>query len=670
MSEDKKTLTSKAIAFRCFVIGVISSIALNQIILNYYCVKFLHGSWFNRFYMPVAAYRLTKYFILHNNTYVIDGFGVPFGAGESILYVTFIGGVFISIFIALFLYRAFAVNSLFSARYGTAKWEDLKKVISGDKVDLPDVESSFNKHKRWGIFIGAIEYKKANIINWVNEDKTIKPVCLQELAHFGSQHVFMFAPTGSGKGVGIVIPTLTSYPSSIFVYDIKGENYLSTSGYRHKVFNNVIIKFEPSCADGSSARYNPMEEVRIGTIYEVADAQKLALALIDQEGKGLEDHWLRKGYELMTGAILHICYTKENRNLNGLTLFLNGVNPDTKENYANEKAWLSEMASQPFIHVNGYAKLKGISPKEAETHLLQSKLIGEDGINVVVKASSSELVNKEGKAEGERSSVISTATGPLSLYKDPVVAMNTEVSDFRLDDLQNFSRPVSFYFVIPNDQRDRLNPLVRLLLTQTINNIQSKQSGKKREITFVLDEFPELKKISNMESALSTIRGYKVRMLLIAQDYLQLTKYYGETQTIFSNCGIRIAYAPNEMKTAEMLSKYTGVTTFVAESTSTTRNQQPFQILQSGGSVTTNKQETSRPLMTADEIITLGDNMIILVEKRNPILGHKFAWYLSDKFKKRVYDVENPNNPGNAKYPPLLKSHRIIRKKPQGGDTK
>jgi type IV secretion system protein VirD4 len=662
--EVKKQLSSSEIFIRCLTIGVISGAILNQIMINWVTNKFFNVPYFDRFYSPVAAFRMSMFFLINNETYYTRIFGIGIGAGEWIVYATFFGGLTIAIFIALFCYRAFLKQNLYSARYGTAKWEDISTVVKSDKVDIPDSEISFRKHKRWGLFMGTVAHETGDLIKWINEDKSVKPVKLRELAHFSSQHIFVFAPTGSGKGVGIVIPTLVTYPSSVFVYDIKGENYISTSGWRHKAFGNIIFKFEPSCADGSSVRYNPMEEIRIGTIYEVADAQKLALALIDQNGKGLEDHWLRKGYELMTGAILHICYTKEARNLNGLTLFLNGVNPDSKENYANEKAWLSEMAgiNHAFIHVNGYAKLKSITVLEAQNYLTKNGLIGEDGINVVIKASAAELINKEGKAEGERSSVISTATGPLSLYKDPIVAMNTAVSDFKLDDLQNFNRAVSFYFVVPNDQRERLNPLVRLLLSQTIDNIQSKQTGKKREITFVLDEFPELKKISNMESALSTIRGYKVRMLLIAQDYLQLTKYYGETQTIFSNCGIRISYAPNEIKTAEMLSKYTGITTFVAESTSTTSNHQPFQILQGSGSTTTNKQETSRPLMTADEITRLGDNMIILVEKRNPILGHKFAWYLSSKFKQRIFDVENPNNPGNTKYPPLKKSHRIIRK--------
>ena len=46
----------------------------------------------------------------------------------------------------------------------------------------------------------------------------------QYLRHDGPEHVMAFAPTRSGKGVGLVIPTLLSWSGSALVHDIKGEN--------------------------------------------------------------------------------------------------------------------------------------------------------------------------------------------------------------------------------------------------------------------------------------------------------------------------------------------------------------------------------------------------------------------------------------------------------------
>src|SRR3546814_13496676 len=52
------------------------------------------------------------------------------------------------------------------------------------------------------------------------------------LRHDGPEHVLCFAPTRSGKGVGLVIPTLLTRPRSALVHDIKGENWELTAGFQ------------------------------------------------------------------------------------------------------------------------------------------------------------------------------------------------------------------------------------------------------------------------------------------------------------------------------------------------------------------------------------------------------------------------------------------------------
>src|SRR5262249_18797897 len=52
------------------------------------------------------------------------------------------------------------------------------------------------------------------------------------LRHDGPEHVLCFAPTRSGKGVGLVIPTLLAWAESAIVHDIKGENWQLTAGFR------------------------------------------------------------------------------------------------------------------------------------------------------------------------------------------------------------------------------------------------------------------------------------------------------------------------------------------------------------------------------------------------------------------------------------------------------
>src|SRR5713226_1641037 len=82
----------------------------------------------------------------------------------------------------------------------------------------------------------------------------------QYLRHDGPEHVMAFAPTRSGKGVGLVIPTLLTWTESSVVHDIKGENWQLTAGWRAR-FSHCLL-FNPT--DPRSARYNPLLEVRKG----------------------------------------------------------------------------------------------------------------------------------------------------------------------------------------------------------------------------------------------------------------------------------------------------------------------------------------------------------------------------------------------------------------------
>ena len=72
------------------------------------------------------------------------------------------------------------------------------------------------------------------------------------LRHNGPEHVLCFAPTRSGKGVGLVIPTLLTWPHSTIVHDIKGENFKLTSGWRARV--GPVLLFDPTNPESAAIR--------------------------------------------------------------------------------------------------------------------------------------------------------------------------------------------------------------------------------------------------------------------------------------------------------------------------------------------------------------------------------------------------------------------------------
>nr|GAJ37597.1 conjugal transfer protein traG [Bradyrhizobium sp. DOA9] len=65
------------------------------------------------------------------------------------------------------------------------------------------------------------------------------------LRHDGPEHVLCFAPTRSGNGVGLIIPTLLTSPASTIIHDIKGENFQLTSGW-HSIRDRIAVRSDQS----------------------------------------------------------------------------------------------------------------------------------------------------------------------------------------------------------------------------------------------------------------------------------------------------------------------------------------------------------------------------------------------------------------------------------------
>src|SRR5450755_3554020 len=158
------------------------------------------------------------------------------------------------------------------------------------------------------------------------------------LRHDGPEHVMAFAPTRSGKGVGLVVPTLLAWPGSAVIHDIKGENWQLTAGWRAR-FSHCLL-FNPT--DTRSAAYNPLLEVRRGTS-EVRDVQNIADILVDPEG-ALErrNHWEKTSHALLVGAILHVLYAGEDKTLSGFANFLS-------DPYMSFERTLQKMLKTPFL---------------------------------------------------------------------------------------------------------------------------------------------------------------------------------------------------------------------------------------------------------------------------------------------------------------------------------
>ncbi|MCA1200157.1 conjugal transfer protein TraG [Sphingomonas sp. R647] len=417
------------------------------------------------------------------------------------------------------------------------------------------------------------------------------------LRHDGPEHILCFAPTRSGKGVGLVIPSLLTWHGSAIVHDIKGENWTLTAGFRAMV--GRVLLLDPT--NPSSDAYNPLLEVRKGE-WEVRDVQNVADVLVDPDGS-LErrNHWEKTSHALLVGAILHVLYAETDKTLAGVAAFL----------------------SDPRRKID--ATLNA---------MMTTRHLGEAGVHPVIASAARELLNK---SENERSSVLSTAMSFLGLYRDPVVAKVTSRSDWRIADLVDARRPATLYLVVPPSDISRTKPLIRLLLNQIARRLTEdlNPAAGRHRLLLMLDEFPALGRLDFFESALAFMAGYGLKAFLIAQSLNQIEKAYGPNNAILDNCHVRVSFATNDERTAKRISDALGTATEMRAM----KNYAGHRLSPWLGHLMVSRTETARALLTPGEVMTLPpDEEIVMVAGVRPIRARKVRYFADPRFVERIID--------------------------------
>ncbi|MBI5277765.1 MAG: conjugal transfer protein TraG [Burkholderiales bacterium] len=521
----------------------------------------LGAAWFELFETPIYhPWRLFEWW------YFFDAYApAVFLAGGVIAACSGLAAAAVAI--AMSVWRA--RQSKLVTTYGSARWASEHEIIAAGLT-----------HQA-GVFLGRVRIGSAS----------------QYLRHDGPEHVMTFAPTRSGKGVGLVVPTLLSWPGSAVIHDIKGENWQLTAGWRSR-FSHCLL-FNPT--DARSAAYNPLLEVRRGD-HEVRDVQNIADILVDPEG-ALErrNHWEKTSHALLVGAILHVLYADADKTLRGVANFLSDP-------------------ARPF---------------ELTLHRMMTYAHLGDRPHPVVASAAREVLNK---SDNERSGVLSTAMSFLGLYRDPTVAAVTSRCDWRIADLIDCDNPVSLYLVVPPSDISRTKPLIRLLLNQIGRRLTESLDGsdgiaRRHQLLLMLDEFPALGRLDFFESALAFMAGYGLRAFLIAQSLNQIDKAYGPNHSVLDNCHVRVAFATNDERTAKRISDALGTATELRAQ----RNYAGHRLAPWLGHLMVSRQETARPLLTPGEVMQLPpDDEVVMVSGHPPIQARKLRYYQDANFKLRV----------------------------------
>ena len=494
----------------------------------------------------------------------------------------------------------------------------------------------------------------------------LNPYTKKLMLHDGPEHILLMAPTRSGKGVSTIVPTGCIWNHSMFFFDPKGELWQLTSSYRQKGLGQKVLKFEPLCRDGSTCRWNPLAEINIRTFAEFSDTQSIVNILVkpDGESTGNDPFWDNAAIELLNCCILHLMYAHEREGLNipCLTDMMSLLSPPDKDidelfeeikmyPHISEEEFFSDKNPFEVVYGERYIKnlnafnklwklpdgqkiksLKDLKAELKKRFLDRGQKIPWDKepywICLVHPRVSEGAANMCNLNETTRASLIKSTQTKLSLYQDPVVQRNTEVSDFCVRDLlSNPNQAVSLYLVMQSDDIDTVKPLSRLLisflLAKNTRDMHVNNTGVKQRLLLMLDEFPQLGGMNKIETNMAICAGYGIKYCIVCQDVNQLNKAYTENNSIATNCHVHEYFTPNvdpSGKTAKAISETLGKFEFQSESKSTGSGGW------FGGSSTYSK--STRDLMSPDEVARLPRvSEIIFMAGQYPIKGQKIAYF-------------------------------------------
>lgn len=508
--------------------------------------------------------------------------------------------------------------------HGTARWAKL------------------NEWKKAGLLHDYPKYTDGVILGRTSEYKKGAHSKLKTIIDNLKTHIAVVAPTRSGKGVGIIIPTLLNWLGSVFVFDMKGENYAFTAGYRMKVLGQKILKFRPYSFDGSVS-YNPLAEVELGTVKEVKGATVIADILTDPgEGKQ-RDHWANSASSLLVGLILYVLYKAKNEGRMGSIGDVVDFLTDTSRSL--DDAWQDLMTVPLTSDLECIKSWKKIYSKQQMSGI-------PNGVHPVVARTAAEMLNKDPK---ERASVISSVMSKLTLFKDPIIRKNTTNVDFRIKDLMDFETPVSFYVVVESQDMATLAPLLKMLLTQVIGvlapemDFESGEEVHKHKLLLMLDEFAAFGTIPILEKALAYIAGYGMKAVIIAQALNQIRKNYGDKSSIFDNCVTTVFYAPTPLdsETPRQISELLGDTTIKVRN----KSWKAYSL----GQANLSESNQVRKLLTPEEVRNkLGDKRnIISIAGMYPLMAYKIRFYEEEYFKTKTFRIYGiPKVSGTYERPP------------------
>ena len=359
------------------------------------------------------------------------------------------------------------------------------------------------------------------------------------ISYNGERHLLLFGPNGTGKGTRFLIPNLlTIKDRSIVVVDPKGELAAVTADYRRTIGDVVMLNPFNVLGLGSEG-FNPLAALdpQSPTFYD--DTAALGEALIKNESK--DPHWSESAQGLMVALIMWVkLLYGDKANLEIVRELLTAA--ETVETFIGENG-------RPHERITGGLRYTA------------TQMVLDGGYEIASLAG--RFANRE---TNELSSIRSTGdTQTRWLLSRP---MRDDLKKPGVDFRKLKDRPTTIYVILPAERMRTHSTWLRLVVVSALRALY--RPGGLRTL-FMIDEMPALGHLGPLEDAFGLVRGYHVQIAGFCQDLAQLKALYNERwESFLANAGVVQSFAPNDLTTADWMSRRAGQTTLVAANTSET----------------------------------------------------------------------------------------------------
>ena len=435
------------------------------------------------------------------------------------------------------------------------------------------------------------------------------------LRHDTDGHLMLCAPSGAGKATDTLIPALLAPcdTGNWLIIDPKGQLAAVTKPARTAIgftppyeaaeipLNRKSYYLNPfglfTDRLGQSIGFNPMENLNPDNVAYGADCDALAAAIVWETGG--DAHWSSSALVLISGLIM----------------YFRKYAPVDEQNLVSVR---SAVAAPP----NVFSRVISSAMATGDILIIErlSRFVG--------------MTDDDREAKG----ILSTAKTQTAFIGNEAIrySLKAKGGGFQFSKLRA-EKGCSVFVILPGEYLDTCGKWFRLVVGAALRELMANPHGEK--VTFLMDEFAQLGKLSAIETAVALGRGYNLRMWPVLQNLTQLKNLYGDNwETFLANTATQIYYAPRDQFTAEYLSKKCGQQTIKVVSKSENeisklQEEQGF----SGISFSTNDQGV--PLLRPEEVQGIHPTKALVFWSKvsKPILAHRMPYWEITGIGKSYY---------------------------------